>query len=418
MHLSRQSGTTRSIMALGVSLALTACGQASSPTAPTAITQLPRALTVNEQQLIAQSNGFAFSLFQQVAGEMPNDNLFLSPLSASMALGMTMNGAEGSTLDAMRSTLGFSAMSLGDADASYESLLALLRGLDPHVDFQIANSIWYRQGFAVNPAFVHTNQQYFDATVEGLDFTSPSAAKTINAWASANTKGKITSIVDGNIDPAVVMFLVDAIYFKGAWQYQFNAGNTHQQPFHLTDGSSVPAAMMKLPGVTLPGVSTPTFQAVELPYGGGAFAMDVIVPTEGTRLDAVVAQLGNGGWPVLLSQLTPQTGDVQIPRFSLTWGASLKPELTALGMGIVFTPAADFSGIASGGIEISEVEQQAFVDVNEQGTTAAAVTTVTATVSDAPAWSFTADRPFLFVIRERLSGAILFMGELRKPPAA
>ena len=115
MHLSRQSGSTRSIMALGVSLALVACGQSSSPTAPTAITQLPRALTVNEQQLIAQSNGFAFSLFQQVAGEMPNDNLFLSPLSASMALGMTMNGAEGSTLDAMRSTLGFSSMSLCDA---------------------------------------------------------------------------------------------------------------------------------------------------------------------------------------------------------------------------------------------------------------------------------------------------------------
>lgn len=415
MPLSRQSRTTRLLLALGVSVALVACG-GSSPTAPAPIHQLPRALTANEQQLITQSNGFAFSLFQQLAGVAPDSNLFMSPLSASMALGMTMNGAEGSTLDAMRSTLGFSSMSLPDADASYESLIALLRGLDPHVDFEIANAIWYRQGLPVEPAFVQTNKQYFDAAVQGLDFSNPSAAQTINAWASASTKGKIKDIIAGSIDPSVVMFLTDALYFRGDWQYQFHAGMTQSKPFHVSDGSLVSVPMMDLPGATLPGTASPTYEAVELPYGGGAFAMDVIVPTVGTSLGALAAQLGNGGWPVLLSQLTPQTGDVEIPRFSLTWGASLKPSLTALGMGIAFGPGADFSGIADGGLLISDVTQQAFVDVNEQGTTAAAVTTVTGVTSATTPWSFVADHPFLFVIRERLSGAILFIGQVQRPP--
>lgn len=168
---------------------------------------------------------FAFSLLRQVAGETPDSNLFLSPLSASMALGMTMNGAEGSTLDAMKSTLGFSSMSLSDADASYKSVISLLRGLDPHVAFQIANAIWYRQGFDVEPAFVQTDKQYFDATVQGLDFSDPSAAKTINAWVDAATNGKIDQIVDA-IDPSIVMFLTNAIYFKGAWQDEFDVRKT------------------------------------------------------------------------------------------------------------------------------------------------------------------------------------------------
>lgn len=419
MTLSRRSGMTRSMLALGVLFVLAACSK--SPTAPAAIRQLPRALTANEQQLIAQSNGFAFSLLRQVAGEAPDSNVFLSPLSASMALGMTMNGAEGSTLDAMKSTLGFSSMSLPDADASYESLISLLRGLDPHVDFQIANAIWYRQGFDVEPAFVQTDKQYFDATIQGLDFNDPSAAQTINAWVDAGTDGKIDRIVDGPIDPSMVMFLTNAIYFKGAWQDEFDVRKTTSQPFKLDDGSSVPVPMMDLPSLTLPGTATSSYVAAELPYGGGAFVMDVVVPNDGTTLDAVVAQLDDGGWQALLSSLSPQTGEVQIPRFSLSWGASLEPALAALGMGIAFTGGeADFSGISkSAGRElfISDVRQQSFVDVNEQGTTAAAATAVTIGVTSVGTWALRADRPFLFVIRERLSGAILFMGELRRPAA-
>ena len=417
MALSRQSGLPRSIIALGAVLTLVACGGASSPTAPTPIEQLPRALTVNEQQLIAQSNGFAFALFQQVAGEAPDSNLFLSPLSASMALGMTMNGAEGSTLDAMRSTLGFSSMTVPDADTAYQSLISLLRGLDPHVDFQIANAIWYRQGFNVEANFLQTDKQYFDATVQGLDFDSPSAVKTINAWVSTSTKGKIDEIVDSPIDPNTMMFLTNAMYFKGAWLYDFDAGKTSSQPFNMADGSSTSVPMMDLPAVTVRFAAPPGYQAVELPYGGGAFVMDVVLPNAGTSLDAVVAGLAGGGWSALLAGMDNGTGEVEIPRFTLTWGASLNQPLTALGMGIAFGDDADFTGIAPDtGLTITNVRQQTFVEVNEQGTTAAAATSVAVGVtSDETPFVFRADHPFLFVIRERLSGAILFMGELQQP---
>ena len=417
MALSRQSGLTRSIIALGALLTLMACGGSSSPTAPTPILQLPRALTVNEQQLIAQSNGFAFALFQQVAAEAPDSNLFLSPLSASMALGMTMNGAEGSTLDAMRSTLGFSSMSVSDADTAYQSLISLLRALDPHVDFQIANAIWYRQGFNVEANFLQTDKQYFDATVQGLDFDSPSAAKTINAWVSTSTKGKIDEIVDGVIDPGTMMFLTNAMYFKGAWQYDFDAGKTSSQPFRMADGSSASVPMMDLPTVSVRFAATPGYQAVELPYGGGAYVMDVVLPNAGTSLDAVVAELAGGGWPALLADMGNGTGEVEVPRFTLTWGASLTQPLTALGMGIAFGDDADFTGIAPDtGLTITNVRQQTFVEVNEQGTTAAAATSVAVGVNSAVTpFVFRADHPFLFVIRERLSGAILFMGELQQP---
>lgn len=420
MSLSRQSGSMRSMLALGVSLALVACGQSSSPTAPTPIAQLPRALTVNEQQLITQSNGFAFSLFHEIAGEQPDSNIFMSPLSASMALGMTMNGAEGSTLDAMRATLGLSSMSLGAADSSYQSLIALLRGLDPHVDFQIANAIWYRHDFQVNPPFLNTDQHYFDATVQGLDFNAPSAAQTINSWVSTNTKGKISEIVRGPIDPATVMFLTNAIYFKGTWQNQFDPGKTRSQPFHLDDGSSRTVPMMDEPDISAPYAQTASYAAVELPYGGGAFVMDVVLPNENTSLDAVEAGLADGGWPALLTQLGSGAGEVQLPRFTLNWGGELKQALGALGMGIAFGPDADFTGISSqGGLEITDVDHRAFVAVDEQGTTAAAATSVGIGVTSASApFVFKADRPFLFVIRERLSGAVLFMGELRKPPVA
>ncbi len=420
MTLSRQSGLVRWMVAVGVSFGLAACGSSSSPTAPTPIQQLPRALTADEQQVISQSNGFAFSLLHEIAGEQPDSNLFMSPLSASMALGMTMNGAEGSTLDAMRATLGFSSMSLGAADSSYQSLIALLRGLDPRVEFQIANAIWYRHDFQVNPSFLDTDQHYFDATVQGLDFNAPSAVQTINSWVSTNTKGKISEIVQGPIDPATVMFLTNAIYFKGRWQDQFDPGKTRSQPFHLDDGSSRAVPMMDEPAISALYAQTASYAAVELPYGGGAFVMDIVLPNENTSLDAVEAGLADGGWPALLAQLGSASGEVQLPRFTLRWDGELKQALGALGMGIAFGPDADFTGISSqAGLEITTVDHTAYVAVDEQGTTAAAATSVGIGVTSEPApFVFKANRPFLFVIRERLSGAMLFVGHLRKPLAA
>ena len=416
MTMLRPSLAYRSLGGWSAALLLAAC---SSSTEPRPITRLPRLLTAAEQALITRSNDFAFSLFREVDGrrQAADANTFISPLSASMALGMTMNGAAGSTLDAMRNTLGFSGMSMADADTSYQSLITLLRGLDPGVDFQIANSIWYRQDFPFEPSFLQTGQRYFDAKIQGLDFDDPSAPGTINAWVNESTNGKIDKMIDA-IDPSNVMFLLNAIYFKGSWQTRFDKARTTSQPFFLADGSTTPVELMHLPDDSVPAVATADYRAAELPYGGGAFAMDVVVPNEGNTLDDLIASMNADAWQALLASFTTQTGDVYLPRFQLTWDGSLKDPLTALGMGIAFQDgAADFTGMSSTrGHElfISSVEQKTFVDVNEEGTEAAAVTSVGVSASAFHEPLLRADRPFLFAIRERLSGAILFVGAVRE----
>lgn len=416
MTLPRQSLLHRSLFGFGVALLFGACGRAS--TAPKPIEELPRTLTASEQTLIASSNDFAFSLFHELDRRAPDANLFMSPLSASMALGMTMNGAAGSTLDAMRTTLGFTDTPLTDVDASYQSLIELLRGLDPTVDFRIANSIWYRQDFPFEQSFLDAGTRYFDATVKGLDFADPGAPTIINAWVKESTNGKIDQIVD-QITPADEMYLINAIYFKGTWRHEFDKRRTTNQPFHLADGSTTPVPMMHLENVAIPAVATEEYHAVELPYGGGAYSMVVVVPNEGTSVSDLVATLNESAWQALLASLTDQNGDVYLPRFRLTWDATLNDPLTALGMGIAFqSGAADFTGMSTTRgheLYLSKVRQKSYVDVDEEGTEAAAVTSVGVTVTSVRTPLLRADRPFLFAIRERLSGTILFMGTMMRP---
>lgn len=415
---------TRSLRSGRWLAAVLACGAAACAGAPTGnaggapLTQLPRALTASELSLIHQTNGFALSLFGAASAEQPDSNVFLSPLSASMALGMTMNGAAGATRDAMRTALGLSSLSVPDADAAYQSLLALLGSLDPTVDMRLANSIWYRQTFAVEPAFLDTTAKYFDAAVSPLDFTSPSAPAVMNAWVDTSTDGKIPAIVD-QIDPSSVMYLINAIYFKGRWTTQFDSSRTMSRPFYLADGSTRSVRMMSVTD-TFAVARTGDYSAVELPYGNGAFAMDVVVPAPGSTVDQLIASLANGGWDALLASLAPQRGEIVLPRFTLTWSGNLDDALRTLGMGLAFTAgAADFSGISQSQgrtLFISAVQQKAYVAVDEQGTTAAAATSVGVSVTAAEVPLVQADRPFVFAIREPLSGTVLFIGKLMVPP--
>ncbi|MFC1906182.1 serpin family protein, partial [Chloroflexota bacterium] len=202
-----------------------------------------RALTIGEQQLVESSNTFGFKLLNEVVGQDGDKNIFISPLSVSMALGMTLNGADGDTYEAMKQTLELSGLTEEEINKSYASLIELLRGLDPEVIFQIANSIWYRQGFPVKQSFLDICQQYFDAVVEGLDFSDPAAVDIINNWVNESTNGKIEGIVDPPINPLTVMFLINAIYFKGTWKYEFDEQYTQSSPFYLLDDSEVQCQM-------------------------------------------------------------------------------------------------------------------------------------------------------------------------------
>ena len=392
-------------------------GPGTDEPAPT-LDALPRALTTGEQRVIGAANDFSFALFRRLSAAQRNDNVFTSPLSASMALGMAMNGAAGTTYDEMRATLGFDAAATEtEIGESYKSLIALLRGLDPSVDFRIANSIWYRTGFPVNQSFLDAGSNWFDARVSAIDFDSPSAVPTINDWVSQATVGKIPTIIE-TIRNDQIMFLINAIYFKGSWRTKFDPARTIDAPFHAIGGDQ-PAKLMHREG-TMKHLQTATFQAVDLPYGNNAYSMTVVLPNEGQSIDAVAASLQSAAWSQWMAQFRDAEVDLHLPRVKLAWERGLIPDLESLGMRAAFVPGgADFTRLSPAGrdLYISVVKQKTYVDVNEEGTEAAAVTNVGISLVSMPVRvPFRVDRPFIFVLRERLSGTIMFMGKIIRMP--
>ncbi|HEX7979408.1 MAG TPA: serpin family protein [Gemmatimonadaceae bacterium] len=407
------------VAALGIALLL-ACSGATEPrpSEPSpALEALPRALSAGEQKIIAANNDFSFSLFRRLGAAQSDSNVFVSPLSASMALGIAMTGASGTTFDEMRATLGFGATSESEIGQGYKSLITLLRGLDTGVDFRIANSIWAREGFPVTPSFLDAGRNWFDAQVATLDFASPGAVKSINDWVSTATAGKIPTILD-RIQSDEVMFLINAIYFKGSWRAKFDPALTVDAPFHGIAGDQ-PAKLMHREGTTRY-LQTPAFSAVDLPYGNSAYSMSVVLPNAGQSVDGVLASLQTSAWSAWTAQFHDAEIDLHLPRLALTWERMLIPDLQALGMRAAFQAGgADFSRMSPLGdrLFISTVKQKTYVNVNEEGTEAAAVTNVGVVLTSAPLrTTFRVDRPYVFVIRERLSGTILFLGAIRRMP--
>jgi serine protease inhibitor len=385
------------------------------PVGPAAeITQLPRDLTPAEQELIESDNAFGLKLFREIhAQEDAGKNLFISPLSVAMALGMTYNGAAGATQEAMQETLELEGLSLEEVNQSYRSLIDLLADLDPTVEWLLANSIWYREGFPVLPEFLEVNQEYFDAEVAALDFASPDAAPTINNWVSENTNGRIEEIVDDPIAWDIVMFLINAIYFKGDWTLQFDKTLTADRRFTLADGSQKLVPMMTYPDPVEVGYFRDEHvEALDLSYGGKAYSMTILLPVGDSDIESLVGSLDAERWQGIVDGIAAAEFNVVMPKFTLEYELEMRNVLTALGMGIAFQDGvADFSKICCtpGAIWIGKVKHKTFVDVNEEGTEAM-VCSATPTVE--------VNRPFLFAIRERFSGTILFMGLITDPAPA
>ena len=368
--------------------------------------------------MVSASNAFGVRLLREVNGSFADSNVFLSPLSASMALGMTINGAVGTTFEEMRAALGFGTESYAELNATYQSLIEMLRGLDPHVQFTIANAIFYRNSFAseIEPAFLAESEEFFDAEVGGLDFGTPQALAAVNDWAKEQTNGKIPRILD-EIRPEIVMLLMNAIYFKGDWRHGFHPDETHDLPFTTPTGEVVQAKTMRRKGGFRAGQGAGA-TVIELPYGGDAFVMTILLPDEGIAIDDFVASLTPESWQAATANLDDSELELYFPKFKLAWEDTLNDELKQMGMVQAFIPdGADFTRISQSlgrNLYIDFVKQKAFVDVNEVGTEAAAVTVVGVGVTSAPP-SFRVDRPFVFALRERLSGTILFLGKIVKP---
>jgi serine protease inhibitor len=385
---------------------------------PVSTTAPGREFSPVEKALVQSSNAFGFRLFREVNREEGGKNLFLSPLSVSMALGMTLNGAAGGTETDMRRTLGFGDMNGDDINASYKNILDLLPDLDPKTLIEIANSIWYRLGFPVLPEFADVSRRFFGAAVQGLDFSSPEAPGVINGWIEDKTHGKITRMIE-EIDPATVMFLINAVYFKGTWKYEFDPKSTSDDVFTRSEGSVLPCKMMRQKAA-LGYYETETFQAADLPYGNGRYTMSVFLPKAGQSIETLIASLDSGTWSGMKNGFSDREITLLLPKFKLEYEIKLNDALSMMGMAVAFQGGlADFSRIAEGrGLYIDQVKHKSFVEVDEKGTEAAAVTVVEIRETSAGPGNeilMRVDRPFLIVIREKSSDALLFMGKITAP---
>ena len=371
-----------------------------------------------EKSLIQSNNRFGFKLFSEITGEEKDKNVFISPLSISMALTMTYNGTSGSTQEAMQKTLQLSGLTIEEVDKSYGSLIKSLTQRDPKVRFEIANSIWYRKDLIFKEEFINLNKTHFNALVNALDFNNPDAVNTINKWVDENTNGKIKEIVKPPISPYTVMFLIDAIYFKGTWTCEFDKKLTKDDLFALPGGSKKACKMMVREG-DFQYFENTDFQAIDLPYGDSNFSMAIFLPRPQKSIDSLIAQFNQENWYQWIDAFSKHKGTLQVPKFTLEYELELNNALTKLGMGIAFTPEADFTKIYKGpeSLFISKVKHKTFVKVDEEGTEAAAVTSVEVGITSAGPSGFfmRVDRPFVFMIRENKLGGIIFMGKIIEP---
>jgi len=374
-------------------------------------------LTAVEQEKAEIDNRFAFELFRAATASLgTNENAMLSPLSVGMALAMTNNGAAGETRKAIEKALKFDSFDTDDINAYYRKLAADLPQLDPRTTLDIANSIWYRQGFDVLPGFLDVNKEFYKAEVNALDFAGPGAPNVINNWVSNKTKKKIPTIIDGGIPGDMMMYLINAVYFKGAWEQRFDKKQTEKGTFTRANGTTLQTDFMHVKR-TFNVAATDVVEAIELPYGEKKFSMVVLKPRAGVDFARLTEKLrGTDLWSTLASSFSPLEVQLALPKFKFSYENKLNDELNDMGMGIAFTPAADFSGISVAPLTISEVKHKSFIEVNEEGTEAAAVTSVGMIMTSLPqVYTFNVDRPFLFAIREVTTGLILFIGQVNDP---
>ncbi len=376
-------------------------------------------LSLQGEAVVGNSNAFGIDLFRETA-VTGKGNLMLSPLSASAALTMLLNGCEGETYAQIRDMLGYpDDLDIEEINDIYQQLVRQLLDVDHRVTLALANAIFYRQGFDIKPPFVETMKESFDARVDGLDFDLPATVDVINKWASDNTNKRINRVIS-EISDEMVLFIMNALYFKGEWTVQFDESLTAERPFYLDDGSAVEAPTMtgKIKGRTHFGEN---YRSIELTYGRTNFSMVFIVPDKPLRefYEVFAADTWTEITRSLDLQEQPGEINVTLPLFKFEYEKVLNDQLQLMGMIDAFDARiADLSGISDWDIFVSFVKQNTFVDVNEEGTEAAAVTTigieVTSLDPDRPP-AFVIDQPFVFAIRERTSNTLLFIGGVANP---
>ncbi|PSN16251.1 proteinase inhibitor I4 serpin, partial [filamentous cyanobacterium CCT1] len=373
--------------------------------------------TMNQDLTQAQLD-FGFALFEQLRQSTPDENVLVSPTSVALALAMAYNGASGETQTAIADALKIQGLDMDQLNAGNQALTQYLSQIDPEVALEIANSLWVNEDLPVRADYIERMQADYSAEVAALNFGLPAAADRINDWVKAQTRDRIPTIVD-DLPADQLLVLVNAIYFKGSWSEAFDPAQTRDRPFTLATGDTIQHPLMAQAGNYLH-LENDQFQAVSLPYGSGSLSFEVILPAPDTDLAELSAQLTPENWETWMSQMRSRPGEIQLPKFQFEYEADLIPALEALGMGIAFTEGqADFSGLTELEAFINQVRHKTFIEVNEEGTEAAASTAIgimpTSIQMPQEPFAMVVDRPFVAAIRDRNTGTLLFVGAIVDP---
>jgi serine protease inhibitor len=370
-------------------------------------------------QLIESDNEFGLEIFQKIRKESDSENIMISPLSISVAFAMAYNGADKDTKTEMEKAMKLNGLTTEQINSSYKMLINALQSLDEKVVFEIANAIFYADGFSVKPDFLNINKTVYNAEVEKLNFNSSAAVDKINDWVANKTNDKITKIIE-SLSPDDRMVLLNAIYFNGIWKNKFDEKGTHLLNFTKNNGSNMEVPMMKKEE-KLDYSANSLFNAIKMPYGKGQYNMIVMLPVTGKNSQDVIDALSANNWNNWMKSFeTKDPVVVTMPRFKFAFETKLNSVLAEMGMVKAFQPnIADFSKISNEDLYISSAIHKSFIDVNENGTEAAAVTSITFTTTSAgnepPKTYFTVNKPFVFAITEKDTDAILFIGEVNHP---
>ena len=371
-------------------------------------------------KLIESNNDFSIKLFHTLNTQNGDGNIFISPVSVSFALGMTMNGADGKTFDEMKSVLGFDGPDLEQINASYAALISELYRVSDGVQFNLANSIWFRDEFSLQQEFQDLNKDYFDAKVEALDFSDvENTLNTINSWVEDQTEDRIQDLLK-TLDPNACMFLINAIYFKAAWKYQFDEELTAESYFFPGNNENVLCDMMNIKSKFNFTQGT-DYDALELPYANENYSMLMVMPkTE--DIDNFVQIVNSDVINDIARSFTEDSINISIPKLEIEYEKELKDILIEMGIVKAFdSQTANFSKMFNemdGGVWIEKVTQKSFLKINEEGTEAAAATVVQMNYESAGGDEekyMHFNRPFLFFIREKQTGSILFCGKIVNP---
>jgi serpin B len=365
----------------------------------------------------AAQNQFGMKLLAGEVEDHPRENVFLSPLSIFLALAMTENGAAGKTRTAMRDTLAVPSGLTEDAFQEAASALSQSLRSRPDLELSIANALWSDRSFQLADGFVKRARDYYDADAAALDFQNPEAAHAINAWVKQHTKGKIPEIVTPEIVRAAVAILTNAVYFRGLWQEAFPKSQTQDGIFHQVDGTQQKVPMMHQAGLRGAWRTGDGFEAARLPYRASGMAMYAILPAPGTAPEQAMAKIAIGR---LIHSSDPAELDLRLPRFSLSYSTKLKDPLARLGMEIAFRyPGADFGPMGSSELYIGQVLHKTRLEVDEEGTVAAAATAVIMTPGAmrqrAERKTLIFDRPFGVMLCDEQTDAVLFAGVVYDP---